>query len=60
MRATAKQVREILGIDGATLRKWVQRGHIRRYGRNSYEWDDVVARGLPLAAARPDPEDEAA
>lgn len=40
---TAAQVEAILGIKQATLQKWVQRGHIKRVGRDLYDEDTLLA-----------------
>jgi predicted site-specific integrase-resolvase len=43
---TAELAERVLGIKPATLRKWVERGYVRRVGRARYDLDDVRARWL--------------
>jgi predicted transcriptional regulator of viral defense system len=45
---TAEQAEKLLGIKPATLRKWVERGHVRRLRHGVYDLDDVRARWLLL------------
>jgi predicted site-specific integrase-resolvase len=52
MTVTAAQVLAVLGINPATLRKWVERGKVRRYGRDAYDVDDVAAEVLRRARGR--------
>jgi hypothetical protein len=55
VRVNAKQVRAIWPeIRSATLRKWVERGHINRYDRDLYEMDELVRH----LASRPRQEGE--
>lgn len=46
---TAAQARQLLGINPATLRKWVERGHVRKLGRDRYELEDVRDRWVSMA-----------
>lgn len=46
---TTAKAAERMGIDPRTLRKWVERGHVRRYGRDRYDAGDVAARWMKLA-----------
>lgn len=41
---TAAQVEAVLGVKPATLRKWVQRGHVRKVGRDLYDETTLLAR----------------
>lgn len=46
---TAAAVEAVLGVKPATLRKWVQRGHVRKLGRDRYVLADIqaqLAKGL--------------
>lgn len=45
---TAEMAEKVLGIKPATLRKWVQRGYVRRVGRSLYDLDDVRKRWLQM------------
>lgn len=47
---TAELAERVLGINPATLRKWVERGHVRKTGRDRYDLDDVRARWLQAAS----------
>jgi predicted transcriptional regulator of viral defense system len=40
---TAAEVQRQTGLKPATLRKWVQRGKVRRYGNGAYDIDDIAA-----------------
>jgi phage terminase Nu1 subunit (DNA packaging protein) len=40
---TSALAHAVLGIKPATLRKWVQRGHVRKLGRDLYDADTVIA-----------------
>lgn len=46
---TAAAIHNALGIKPATLRKWVQRGHVTRVGRDAYDGDSVIAHFRTLA-----------
>lgn len=43
---TAELAERVLGIKPATLRKWVQRGYVRRVGRARYDLGDVRERWM--------------
>jgi predicted site-specific integrase-resolvase len=45
---SAELAERVLGIKPATLRKWVERGHVRKVGRALYDLDDVRARWLKM------------
>jgi len=40
---TSRQVQAVLGIKPSTLRRWVVRGHVRKFGRDRYSTEDVLA-----------------
>lgn len=46
---TAELAQRVLGINPSTLRTWVERGYVRKLGRDRYDLDDVRARWLKLA-----------
>lgn len=52
MTVTAAQAVAYLGVDKATLRKWVQRGKIRSYGYNAYDTDDIAREYLRIAGQK--------
>ena len=54
---TAAQIEAVLGVRPATLRKWVQRGHVAKLGRDLYDGDSVIARWREAEAAS-DPSDD--
>lgn len=41
--ASAPEIEAVLGIPASTVRSWVFRGLVRRYGRNQYDVDDILA-----------------
>lgn len=41
------------GITKATLRKWVQRKKVRRYGHDAYDTDDVAREVKRIHAKTP-------
>lgn len=40
----AATIEAVLGVPASTVRKWVERGHVRKYGRDLYDGDDVINR----------------
>lgn len=48
---TSAQIEAVLGIRPATLRKWVQRGHVTKLGRDLYDGDSVIARWREVETA---------
>lgn len=40
---SAATIHTVLGVEPATLRKWVERGHVRRLGYDKYDGDTVIA-----------------
>lgn len=48
---TAATIEAVLGVRPATLRKWVERGHVTRVGRDLYDGDSVIARWREAEAA---------
>lgn len=44
LTTTAAAVEQVLGVKAATLRKWVERGLVRKHGRDRYDVADIVER----------------
>lgn len=40
---TAATIQAVTGVEPATLRKWVERGHVTKLGRDAYDGDSVIA-----------------
>lgn len=49
---TADLAAHVTGVDKATLRKWVQRRKVRRYGRDAYDIDDIAREALRIARGK--------
>jgi DNA-binding transcriptional MerR regulator len=45
---TAELAQRVLGINPSTLRTWVQRGYVRKLGRDRYDLEDVRKRWILL------------
>lgn len=51
---TSATIEAVLGIPPATLRKWVERGHVKRVGRDLYDGDTVIERWREVESASTD------
>lgn len=50
---TAATIEAVTGVDRATLRKWVERGHVVRVGHDAYDGDSVIAYWRANVLAEP-------
>lgn len=50
---TSSTIAAVMGIDGATLRKWVERGHVARVGHDAYDGPSVIAHWRRTTVAEP-------
>jgi hypothetical protein len=47
---TSATIESVLGVPPATLRKWVERGHVTKLGRDLYDGDSVIERWRAVEA----------
>lgn len=50
---TAATIEAVTGVDRATLRQWVARGHVTRVGRDAYDGDSVIAYWRTVTMSTP-------
>lgn len=47
---TSATIAAVLEVKPGTLRQWVNRGHVRKLGRDQYDAETVIARWRAQAA----------
>jgi phage terminase Nu1 subunit (DNA packaging protein) len=50
---TAETIAAVTGVQPATLRKWVERGHVVKHGRDRYDGESVIAHWRATTLAEP-------